>query len=313
MNMLQPLAPAKKVAILLATKNGAEFLPEQLASYRGQTHRNWELVVSDDGSTDETRDIVKKFAANVPQPVRVRTGPCREFHRNFMSMAADPDIDADFFAFSDQDDIWCADKLERAVRWLSSVPEGTPAVYCGRTELVDREGVHKGYSRLYEKGPSFQNALVQNIGGGNTMMFNRATKKLLEATASAVIASHDWWTYQVTTATGGIVYYDPRPCVKYRQHSGNLVGSNLDVLARAKRASELFSGRVVRWNDNHLAALQKLRPLLSPTSRATIDRFAEGRRAPLLRRLRLVREAGVYRQGLIDNLGLFVACVLRRI
>ena len=313
MHMLAPAVSTKKVAILLATKNGAAFLPEQLASYRNQTHPYWDLIVSDDGSTDQTRDIVDKFAASVPQKVRLRMGPCREFHRNFMSLAADPQIEADFFAFSDQDDIWSADKLERAVNWLSSIPEWTPAVYCGRTELVDRGGVHKGYSRLYEKGPSFQNALVQNIGGGNTMMFNRATKKLLEATASADIASHDWWTYQITTATGGIVYYDPRPCVKYRQHPGNLVGSNLDINARVRRACELVSGRVVRWNDNHLAALQKLRPLLSPASCATIDRFAEARRAPLLRRLRLVRQAGVYRQGLLDNLGLFVACVLRRI
>jgi hypothetical protein len=53
--------------------------------------------------------------------------------------------------------------------------------------------------------------------------------------------------------------------------------------------------------------------LLSPASRATIDRFAEGRRAPLLLRLRLLRQAGVYRQGLLDNLGLFIACILRRI
>jgi glycosyltransferase involved in cell wall biosynthesis len=313
MHMLAPFAPAKKVAILLATKNGAAFLSDQLASYCDQTHLNWELVVSDDGSTDQTRDIIEKFAASVPQRVWLRNGPGREFYRNFMSLAGDTQIDADFFAFSDQDDIWSADKLERAVTWLSSVPEWTPAVYCGRTELVDRQGVHKGYSRLYAKGPSFQNALVQNIGGGNTMMFNRATKKLLEATASADIASHDWWTYQVTTATGGIVYYDPHPCVKYRQHAGNLVGSNLDIIARAKRACELFSGRFVRWNDYHLAALQKVRPLLTPASRATIDRFAEGRRAPLLRRLRLLRQAGVYRQGLLDNLGLFIGCVLRRI
>jgi Glycosyl transferase family 2 len=302
-----------KVAILLTTRNGAEFLADQLASYRDQTHRNWELFVSDDGSTDQTRTIVKSFAESVVQNVWLRPGPCQGFQRNFMSMAADTQIDAEFFAFSDQDDIWSADKLERGVNWLESIPQATAAVYCGRTELVDRNGVHQGYSRGCAKRLSFQNALVQNVGGGNTMMFNRATKKLLETTASAKIASHDWWTYQVTTATGGVVHFDPQPCLKYRQHDWNLVGTNCDAAGRLRRALEMFSGRLVDWNEGHINALQKIRPLLHPSSLATIDCFAEARKAPLFRRLRLLRQAGVYRQGLLDNFGLIVACIFRRI
>jgi hypothetical protein len=301
------------VAILLTTRNGAEFLSDQLASYRDQTYRNWELFVSDDGSTDQTRSIISSFAGNVTQTVWLRGGPCDGFQRNFMSLAGDPQIDGSFFAFSDQDDIWSTDKLERGVNWLESIPQATPAVYCGRTELVDRNGVHQGYSRGCAKRLSFQNALVQNVGGGNTMMFNRATKKLLETTASAQIASHDWWTYQVTTATGGLVHFDPQPCVKYRQHDWNAVGTNCDAAGRLRRALELFSGRLASWNEGHIAALEKIRPLMQPSSRVTFDRFAEARKATLFKRLHLLKQSGVYRQGLLDNLGLILACIFRRI
>jgi hypothetical protein len=313
LNAPQHLPKHAKVVILLATKNGCEFLPDQLQSYCEQSHPNWELIVPDDGSVDQTAEIVKRFTASVPRKVSVRKGPCQGFHRNFMSLAGDPKIDADLFAFSDQDDIWSADKLERGVNWLASIPEWIPAVYCGRTELMDRWGVHKGYSQLYAREPSFQNALVQNIGGGNTMMFNRATKKLLEATATADMAAYDWWTYQITTAAGGIVYYDPQPCLKYRQHKGNLIGCRYGVIATSKRIYRLFSGSLVGQNDNNITALQRIRPLLTPANRATIDRFAEGRRSSLLRRLHLLMQTGVYRQGMLENLGLFIGFAFRRI
>ena len=182
-----------KVAILLATKDGAEFLPEQLQSYRDQSHRNWELYVSDDGSSDNTGDVIDQFAQDISQPVERRRGPCRGFWRNFMSLARDRNITADLFAYSDQDDIWSKEKLTRAVNWLASIPETTPAVYCGRTEIVDRAGLSLGYSQLFAKAPSFQNALVENIGGGNTMVFNRAAKKLLEACDPVEVVAHDWW------------------------------------------------------------------------------------------------------------------------
>ncbi len=69
-----PLA-SPKVVILLATRNGAAFIQEQLDSYRTQTYRNWELLVSDDGSTDDTIKIIEEFAKQVPQRVVVRRGP----------------------------------------------------------------------------------------------------------------------------------------------------------------------------------------------------------------------------------------------
>src|ERR1700694_3446090 len=104
-----------KVVILLGTFNGAEFLPEQLQSYRNQSHSNWELLVSDDGSTDRSVEIVNEFARGVSQLVVVRRGPQQGFWQNFVSMVRSDEVAGDLFAYSDQDDIWFPEKLAKAV------------------------------------------------------------------------------------------------------------------------------------------------------------------------------------------------------
>ena len=99
------------VAILMGTYQGALFLPEQLDSIRRQTYSNWSLWVSDDGSTDETLDLVRSFGESVPSPVHILNGPRRGFIRNFLTLVCNPNINAAYFAFSDQDDVWHSDKL----------------------------------------------------------------------------------------------------------------------------------------------------------------------------------------------------------
>ena len=142
---------ATQVAILMCTKNGAAFLDEQLNSIADQTHASWILFVSDDGSTDETRKILKDFADTHEQKMVVRNGPGKGVCANFLSLATDPTIDADYFAFSDQDDVWYKDKLQRALTWLVTIPGDVPALYCGRTELVTNDGQSYGLSPLFTR------------------------------------------------------------------------------------------------------------------------------------------------------------------
>ncbi|MET0678157.1 MAG: glycosyltransferase, partial [Bradyrhizobium sp.] len=213
-----------KVLILLATRNGAEFLQQQLESFSAQSYRHWELLVSDDGSTDDTRAIVERFAADVPQRVVIVHGPQQGFWQNFVALVRSEAIDADLFAYSDQDDIWFADKLTKAVDWFRTRPSDAPALYFTRTELMRGDGTPMGFSPLFTREPLFRNALVQNIGGGNTMVFNRAARAALLATPQdGIMVSHDWWTYQVVTGVGGTAHYDPWPSLRYRQHGQNIV------------------------------------------------------------------------------------------
>jgi glycosyltransferase involved in cell wall biosynthesis len=303
-----------QIAILMCTKNGAVFLGDQLKSIADQTHENWVLIVSDDGSTDETKEILERFADIQEQEIVLTNGPGKGVCANFLSLATDPRIDADYFAFSDQDDIWYQDKLRRALTWLGGVSNDTPALYCGRTELMSIDGQLYGLSPLFTRLPAFRNALVQNLAGGNTMVFNRAAKRIVEAAGTSEVVLHDWWLYQLVSAAGGVVHYDPQPSIKYRQHSNNLVGSNLGWRARTVRIRMMLSGRFRDWNETNIAALQRLPDdLILQSNREVVKLFAKARSASLLKRLVYLKQAGVYRQTLLGNLGLLAATVMKKI
>jgi glycosyltransferase involved in cell wall biosynthesis len=302
-----------KILILLATRNGAEFVQEQLESFRAQTYDNWELLVSDDGSTDTTVEIIETFAKSVPQRVVVRPGPQKGFWQNFVSLVRSDDIDGDLFAYSDQDDVWFADKLAKAAKWFERRSDQA-ALYFTRTELIEANGAPIGVSPLFTRAPSFQNALVQNIGGGNTMVFNRAALLALRATPiDAALVSHDWWTYQVITGIGGVAHYDPWPSLKYRQHGQNLVGANIGWRARLMRMSAFAGGRVVMWNEFNLKVLGRMRSMLTPSNAVTLDRYTDARHAVWPKRLWLVWTSGVYRQSVVENIGLFVGALFGRL
>lgn len=303
-----------QVAILMCTRNGDAFLGEQLKSIADQSHTSWTLIVSDDGSSDRTLDILRAFSEDRPQKVIVRNGPQRGVTANFLSLACDRKIEADYFAFCDQDDIWHKDKLSRALAWLGSVSDNVPSLYCGRTELIRTDGRPFGYSPHFMRPPSFQNALVQSLGGGNTMVFNKATKQLHEAAGPLDVVLHDWWSYQLVSAAGGMIRYDPEPVLKYRQHGENLVGSNMSQLARIARLRMLMNGSFRDWNSTNIAALNSVPAnLVRPENRITLDQFTEARTGPVLKRIRLLMKCGVYRQTWLGHLALYVATLLKRI
>jgi glycosyltransferase involved in cell wall biosynthesis len=304
-----------KVSVLLCTYDGQRYLADQLQSIASQAHKDWKLWVSDDASRDDTHKIVDEFQRELGKDrVALLRGPTRGFAANFLSLACKPEVASDYYAYSDQDDIWEADKLHRAVDWLRTIPRETPALYCSRTRLVDASNRHIGFSPLFSKAPSFANAIVQNIGGGNTMVFNEAARRLLcEAGNDVTVVSHDWWAYIVVTGCGGEVFYDSQPSVRYRQHGENLVGRNTGMKARLTRIRMLWQGRFRLWHDVNITALQRLRSELTPENRKVLDTFAMARNAPLADRLMGLLRSGVYRQTLAGNIGLVLAAIFKKL
>lgn len=302
------------VAILLAVKDGARFLSEQLQSYTEQTHLDWSVHVSDDGSRDTTVDIVQEFASGASQQVTLRDGPRAGSASNFLCLVRDGKIDADYFAFSDQDDVWHTEKLKRAISILRAVPSGQPALYCSRTELIDEVGRHLGYSTAFKQPPSFRNALVQSIAGGNTMVFNRPARNLLRNVSDEGLVAHDWMTYLVISGAGGMIFYDQIPSVRYRQHRDNLVGSNLGFQASALRLKMVLAGQWQVWNSLNLKVLERLFDHITDENRNILERFVEMRQArPLPQRLSNLWKSGVYRQTRLGDLALLLAVIANKI
>lgn len=306
---------AKSVAILLCTRNGDRFLPQQLDSLRAQTHSNWKVWASDDSSTDSTLGVLGAYAGRWERgQMSIRPGPGKGFVANFLSLACDVSIEADYFAFCDQDDVWDADKLERALTWLATVPAGTPALYCARSRLIDEAGGDVGFSPLFARPATFRNALVQSIAGGNTMVFNRAARKLLVAAGADVdVITHDWWLYMLVTGCGGTARYDFHASVRYRQHGRNLVGSNASWGARYSRARRLMAGNFSAMNQRNLTALKRVDHLLSPEAARVVRRFTVARAAWFLPRVAGVARSGVYHHTLLGTMGLIVAILFKKL
>ncbi|WP_234679586.1 glycosyltransferase family 2 protein [Bradyrhizobium monzae] len=304
-----------KIIILMATYNGSEHIEEQLQSLASQTYANWELIVSDDGSEDRTREIVQLFAQAISQKVTIIKGPQQGFWKNFLGLVSEAgQAQGDLFAYCDQDDVWLPEKLERATNWFEKAGQERPALYFARTQLIDEAGSPIGFSALFSRQTSFQNALVQNIGGGNTMVMNRPARALLAQTPKTVILiAHDWWTYQLVTAAGGSAFYDPLPSVRYRQHSQNLIGSNRGIRPRLTRTMAFGSGRWRGWNDVSLTALGSIRGLFTPSALATLDDFSLARRSKLADRIKLLWRSGVYRQNVTETIVMYVGALFGRI
>jgi glycosyltransferase involved in cell wall biosynthesis len=269
--------------------------------------------VSDDGSQDQTQSILKAFRERWGQTrLSVVQGPERGHVDNFFSLIF-ANIEGAYFAFSDQDDIWDADKLSRAVKALSSLPEDRPALYCSRSLLIDEYGATIGFSPLFGKPPGFANALIQNIGGGNTMVMNRKARNLLCAVGPVDIVAHDWWTYILVTGSGGAVVYDQRPSLSYRQHKDNVIGSSTAWSDRFKRFFLALQGRNRLWNTQHIIALQQNRSYLTVENQRILDDFSAARDRPLPRRPLSLWRSGVYAQSTWGNLGLIAAVLLKKL
>jgi glycosyltransferase involved in cell wall biosynthesis len=271
--------------------------------------------VSDDGSSDNTLDILQSHQRQWGKgKLSIQGGPRQGFAANFLNLTCQAEIKADFYAYADQDDIWEADKLERAVNWLKTIPADVPALYCSRTRLVDEENKTLGFSPLFKRPPSFANALMQNIGGGNTMVFNHATRKLLcQAGKDIEAVSHDWWAYILVTGCGGKVLYDEYPSVRYRQHNANIIGSNKSLYAIFITINKLILGEYKEWYQKNINALKKIEFLINEEDLHVLNQYKEYRNGGLRKRICLIWKKKIHRQTVIGDLAISVAIFFKKI
>lgn len=288
-------AAAPRVAILLATFNGARFLPAQLQSFVVQSMADWVLYWRDDGSSDGTVAVMEAFAASagagrcvhVSEPPG-RLGPTG----NFMALLrAAAHVGA--VAFADQDDVWLPDKLAIG---LGQLGDAEPTLYCSRQLLVDEELRPLGESAPLRPPPPFPAALTQNIATGCTVLLNQPAAGLIARSRPPSSSLHDWWSYLVVSAHGGRLVTDSTPTVLYRQHRGNVVGAPLSMRQRAVAALRRGPDVFMAVLQAHVAALRAQPDLLSPAALAALETVHRGLRGGMRQRLAALRLGGMQRQ-----------------
>lgn len=302
------------ITLALCTFNGAARLSEQLQSFLDQDHKAWSLWVSDDGSEDDTLDILDAFARDhgARHPVRVVQGPRAGAGQNYLSLLCHPEFPAGPVALSDQDDVWYPDKLGRALSRLA--PVAGPAVYGAQSRHVSPDLTPIGASRRAPGPFCFANALVQNVVSGHSAVLNAEGLALLRAAGVRPgIAFHDWWLYLLITGAGGQVVIDDAEVLLYVQHGHNMMGAHRGARATMARMAMVLRSEYRGWVDSNCAALADCAAWLTPEARTLLERY---RTAPARRgwsRIALMRELGLRRQSTIGTLCLYLAAGLGRL
>lgn len=311
------------IDILLATYNGGRFLRDQIESILRQTDTRWRLLIRDDGSTDETCEIIGKFAAAHRDRVRVLSDGQTSLGAvgNFATLLREST--AEYGMFCDQDDVWLPEKIAKC-RQMMAVLE---AKHDADTPLFVHTDLRVVDSGLNEIAPSFlrfrsidpvigrklERLLVQNFAPGCASMFNAVLRrKALPVPSEAIM--HDWWMALVAASLGGIGFVC-EPLVLYRQHAGNQLGAGGGAVTEA--IADLLARPSVLWNWSETRVRQSQRQaqalemllgdLMQSSIRERVHRYARlGDKNVFARRFDLIRY-GYRRNGsFLKNLALFL-------
>lgn len=302
-----------KIAVLMCTKNGSRFIVDQLESIKNQDFKNFDIYISDNGSTDKTIACVKEFDfTNSSINISYIQGKDMHFANNFVFLAKNIEQKYDFYAFCDQDDVWSPNHISRGIGELLYFDKNLPLLHCSRTTLIDESGVKIGKSKKFLKKPSFQNALVQSIAGGNTMIFNSSAYKILvKASLKKKIVSHDWLLYILVSGCDGKIIYNQKPTVLYRQHDKNLIGSNNGFFNKFKRALMLLKGTFGTYNRLNFYQIDFIKCLTSENLKI-YNLYKASSQGSVLERLKGLIISGVYRQSKLGQIGLVAHALLNK-
>ena len=219
------------VCVIMSTYNGENYLSEQIETIFGQKDVNVELFVRDDSSSDKTIDILEEYSKkyNLHYYSSNNLGPALSFLEAINNCPK-----ADYYALSDQDDIWEDNKLISAINMIKNEDNDCPILYCSATKLVDENGIEFGYSKRNYKNYKFLEGTTVNPTGC-TVVFNNMLMNLLRIFTPPRVNMHDSWMAMLCLATSGKILYDSNSFIKYRQHTNNVMGGKKSVFASIKR------------------------------------------------------------------------------
>lgn len=263
-----------KAAVLLATYNGERFLPEQLDSILNQTWENLELYIRDDGSSDHTLTILKKYESSYKN---VRLLSLSEGNLGYPAcfyVLSDLDIDADYFFFSDQDDVWIPDRIQQAIELMEVQGDRQMLLYTAAYTICNEKLEPVGQSPKRSGKFTLYNTLFDLCGPGFTLGFNRKARDFLRDHKPQHLESRDGWMSMLFSAFG-LVIYNPEPCAFYRRHS-NATASEYQTGFRfwAWRVQTFFFGGFASYKETLQDFYEVVGDKLSEQDRDIVYLFA---------------------------------------
>lgn len=312
-----------RVSVVVCTYNGEKYVRDQLQSILDQTRPPDEIIISDDGSTDSTLEIIEEFASSSGGPqrppwrVETRTKPLG-VSGNFASALTK--ARGEFIALADQDDVWQPDRLEKG---LAHFHDGVLLVHSDAT-LIDASGRPTGTlmsalglnssERLNLLSGRALDALLRRnvVTGATTMIRSSLLEQALPIPEGWV---HDEWLALVAAAQGGVVFQED-PLIRYRQHENNEIGASKtdyhEATRRLREKRSEFFARKLRRNHGIVALLDNEPAWLDSVAhsslaakvefdqwRSTLPWSRVRRLLPVLRRW-FAGDYGRYARGFVD-------------
>lgn len=301
-----------RVNILLSTFNGEKYLAQQLDSILTQSYPEIVINIRDDGSTDDTTQLLRTHYVNRYLNINFTAGSNLGVVKSFFTLLQNSKDDCEYFAFCDQDDIWPNNKIYNAVTQLKAYNSEQPLLYCSRLEYVSEDLTSLGYSNI-PKYIGFRNSLVENIATGCTVVINRKARDLILEKIPSNVLMHDWWFYIVISAFGKVLF-DINPNIKYRQHGNNLVGGSSSIFRQYIRRLNSFMKRergALKASGQAKEFFRCYGSSLKKDELKILNGFLMSK-SNLRSRIAYVLRMGVSRQSIIDNLILRFLIIIDR-
>jgi glycosyltransferase involved in cell wall biosynthesis len=300
------------ITVLLASYNGEKYIGQQLDSVLAQTVDDLRIVISDDVSSDRTREIIEEYQIRFPDKVTSLevTEPSGGAAANFFRLLSS--VSDDYVMLCDQDDIWLPDKVEKTLERMKAMEnrygKDKPILVHTDLSITDSEGtiLHQSMAR-YQKIASDHNSLnhylVENNITGNTVMINRAFTGFFTYIPEEC-SMHDWWLGLLASSFGEISYVN-QPLVLYRQHGNNELGAKSEAEQYAQR---LRSDNGVRENYRKMFKQAELllahyKDILSEEQMDLLEHFLEIPHLSRFRKINTIWKYRLFKSTLIRTLG----------
>lgn len=308
------------LVVLLAAYNGERYLPAQIQSILDQSWSDWKLFIRDDGSCDGTRDVALGFAERFPDKIFV-------FPQDQKRLGADgnfsyllENVEADYYMFCDQDDVWLPDKIEKTIQCMRNLEvehgENTPLLAHTDLRVVD-ENLNELDSSVWHFGHhdpecsrKLNRLLVQNMVFGCTTMINSELKKIAAPIPEGVV-QYDYWLALVVVCLGAVGYVS-EPTSLYRQHGKNSVGAaNWGFNYIFRKCLSFFDekallGALEAYRRQAAILLDRYHDRLNFEQQEMIRAYVNIERQGFIEKRITLLKYGFFKTGLVRNIGLFL-------
>jgi len=291
------------VVVVMSTYNGEKYIGEQIDSILLQRDVDVQLYIRDDGSNDTTRIILSEYANN--NKIHVEYGDNVGYKASFMLALLHAPI-AEYYCFSDQDDVWDQNKLIKCIRVIEN--KTVPALAFSNSYETDE--YLKITNNLYPPNraiPFYGMTFISPVAHGFLMVFNNELRQIVQSMGFVSLIPHDLWIGAIASYTGDIEYVNEL-LAKHRRLSTSLSRYNWKQTIRNRIRSIKYD------QGTCIECAQKMRlasEYISPEKRQILDDI-ENYRCSLAAKWRLIKNNRMSYTGVTGWLAIKIKILINR-